>query len=316
MEYLRGRGLVGACDDATVQPLRGGVSNVVLAVSTQERRVIVKQALPQLRVAEEWFAKKERAITEARALRAVARLFPQSVPEVYDLDEEQCALVIEAAPQDWVVWKDELLQGRVARDHAGQLGRHIGLMHAMSRGPGWQDFDDRAAFDQLRVEPYYETIAARHPDVALAVGRAVEAMRQRKSCLVHGDCSPKNVLLGRDRLWLIDFEVAHLGDPVFDVAFLLNHLLLKTIARPQQRRAYAECAAAFLNAYVLAGGDGSDDGEYLNLHLGCLLLARVDGKSPVEYLDEAKRNVARALGRRIVSDPPRERLAAWQVLAY
>jgi aminoglycoside phosphotransferase (APT) family kinase protein len=314
-DYLRARGLLQDWERVTVRALGGGVSNVVLEVLSPQRQLVVKQALPRLRVTEEWLAKKERSVTEGRALRALARLSPGSVPAVYDVDEERCALTIEAAPAGWRVWKEELLAGRADAGRAGELGRLVGLMHASTHAEEWRSFDDDEAFNQLRVHPYYDTIAARHPDLTAVVGAAAQEMRERKSCLVHGDCSPKNVLLGPDRLWLIDFEVAHFGDPVFDVAFLLNHLLLKAIARPGVRGGYAECAVAFLEAYAAAGGAGADDEEYLGLHLGCLLLARVDGKSPVEYLDEDGRRRARALGRLLLSARPAERRSPWELLA-
>ena len=80
---------------------------------------------------------------------------------------------------------------------------------------------------------------------------------------------------------MIDWEIVHRGDPAFDVAFLLNHLLLKTIHRPASRNDYEACGAAFLDAY----GQDLDLAYVLGL-VGCLMLARVDGKSPAEYLTE------------------------------
>ena len=50
-----------------------------------------------------------------------------------------------------------------------------------------------------------------------------------RSVLVHGDFSPKNLLVSGDRLVIIDCEVAWYGDPAFDLAFLLNHLCLKAL---------------------------------------------------------------------------------------
>ena len=39
-------------------------------------------------------------------------------------------------------------------------------------------------------------------------------------------------------------------------------------------------------------------------HVGCLMVARVDGKSPAEYLSPDERDVARAVGSRLLLAPP------------
>lgn len=146
----------------------------------------------------------------------------------------------------------------------------------------------------MRLDPYHRTVAARHPDCAPAVLAVVDAMLTTRRALVHGDYSPKNVLAGSGGCWVIDFEVAHYGDPAFDVAFLTCHLLLKAVRRPVALPAYQACAAAFLAAY---GGD-------VDLaHLGCLLLARVDGTSPAGYLDTGQEAVVRRFGRALLLDP-------------
>jgi hypothetical protein len=130
-------------------------------------------------------------------------------------------------------------------------------------------------------------------------------MSHRRSCLVHGDFSPKNVLVGDAALWVIDFEVAHLGDPAFDVAFLLSHLMLKAIALPYREAAFLECARAFDETYrSIVPPLAEPRHEYVLGHVGCLMLARVDGKSPVGYLDNAGRRRTRALARRLIAAPP------------
>jgi 5-methylthioribose kinase len=316
--YLVSRGLLAPTEAATVAELRGGVSSIVLAVSTPSRTMVVKQALPRLRVDDDWRAKRDRAVTEAAALRLAGSLTPGLVPHVLDADPEACALVIARAPAAWQPWKDLLLAGTADPELAGRLGSALASWHrgTLDDGGVRTRFSDHEAFEQLRVDPYYRTIQRRHPEVAEAVGTLADLMPARRRCLVHGDFSPKNVLAGTDGLWVVDWEVAHHGDPAFDIAFMVNHLLLKAIHRPRGRARYERCCDAFVSAYQ-AGVRGalSEEVPYVLGHVGCLMLARVDGKSPVEYLSAPERGRAWRLGLTLLLEPPADVGAAWRRLS-
>jgi 5-methylthioribose kinase len=317
VDYLIGRGLLPSGSEASVVELGGGVSNVVLGVAAGgSSRFVVKQALPQLRVADTWLATRERALSEAAALEVAARLTPHAVPRLLDADADAFALTIEWAPSHWGTWKDELLHGQADPEIAHRLGLILGRWHQETAAAGALDarFDDGEAFDQLRVDPYYRTAALRNPAVALRLEEYVERMTSTRRCLVHGDFSPKNVLVGEE-VWVIDFEVAHRGDPAFDVAFLVNHLALKSIHRPAGAAAYRNCAEAFLGGYTsVVGPSFPGEPEYVLGHVGCLMLARVDGKSPAEYLDEAGRDAARRLALELLASPPARLATVWKRL--
>jgi 5-methylthioribose kinase len=308
--YLLTRGLVAPDTAVRARSLGGGVSNVVLLAESGKQRLVVKQSLPRLMVADEWLATRERIITEAESLELTLRLTPGAVPAAIDVDAATYAIAIEAAPLGWRTWKDALLAGDADSSVASRLGEILATWQAGTTDDDQvrSRFGDYEAFEQLRVDPYYRTIARRHPALAFEIGRTIEAMLAHRRCLVHADFSPKNVLIGDEGLWVIDHECAHVGDPAFDVAFLLNHLLLKTIHRPADADAYRECARAFLAAYgdVPAG---------VTAHLGCQLLARVDGKSPAEYLDERGRRVARSAAIALIRHPPADPLDAWELPA-
>jgi aminoglycoside phosphotransferase (APT) family kinase protein len=302
LPYLRGRGVIGA-GTAQADELGGGVSNVVLAVTCGETGLVLKQALPRLRVAGEWLAKRERALVEARALGLALALAPGAAPRVLDVDEERCAIAIELAPAGRRAWKDLLLVGEVDPGVAADLGRLLGIWHGDPAAAA--AFDEWDSFVQLRIDPYYLEVARRHPELAADVLGYADAMAERRCAFVHGDFSPKNVLVGDGALWVIDFEVAHRGDPAFDVAFLTTHLVLKGIARPTCRDALWQCIRAFHESYAAATTARPPlEPAYVLGHVGCLLLARVDGKSPAEYLDEPERGEVRALATRLIRRPP------------
>jgi 5-methylthioribose kinase len=316
-EYLVHRGLVPEGTPVAARELGGGVSNVVLAVEAAGRRLVVKQSLARLRVADEWLAKRERVLTEGAALRLVGKLVPGAVPEVFDVDSDRCAITIACAPGGWRSWKELLLAGEADADVSRRLGAILAAWQRLTAGDAEVErrFGDYEAFDQLRVDPYHRAVMRRHPELAAPVAAHVERMLATRLCLVDGDFSPKNVLTGDGGLWIVDFEVAHVGDPAFDLAFMLNHLMLKAIHRPVVLDGYERCAAAFWDAYRAGAGDGlAPEPAYVLGHLGCVMVARVDGKSPAEYLDPAGGNVARELGSSFVLDAPASLQAAWERL--
>ena len=312
--HLAQRGIVSDGAEIITEELGGGVSNVVLGVEADGTRLVVKQALPRLRVADDWVAKRQRALTEAAAIELVHRATPEAVPPVLDVDEASCAIVIGRAPRTWATWKQLLLAGRIDTQVSTRLGSLLAAWHGLDV-QGACRLDDPEAFEQLRVDPYYRTVARRAPDLAPEISALIERMVEKRRCLVHGDFSPKNVLVGQDGLWVIDFEVAHLGDPAFDVAFMTSHLVLKAIHRPVDRHAYATCAERFWFSYRNAiPATLAFQPDHILRHLGALLLARVDGKSPAEYLTAVEHDVTRALGRRLVLEPPDSLDEVWTLV--
>src|SRR5713226_6292878 len=248
-EYLRVRGM--ANEAVRITELGGGVSNTVLLVETDDRRFVLKQALGKLRVEDDWFSDRERVFRESAAMRWLApHLPPASLPEVVFEDRENCLFAMTAGPREAETWKALLMRGEA---DAG-VAKAIGGMLAKMISASWRDpqakrvFGDQAVFDQLRLDPYYRTTAARHPDLKPQFERLMRESSSRRVSLVHGDWSPKNFLVSAGAVMAIDFEVIHFGDPGFDAAFLLNHLLLKSFYRPVWRDALARAALAFWEA--------------------------------------------------------------------
>jgi 5-methylthioribose kinase len=280
-DYLRGA--------VAVRELGGGVSNTVrLAEFSDGRRIVLKQALPKLRVEQDWFADRGRIFRESSVLRQLAQhLPPGSLPAVLFEDRDDFAFGMTACAGE--PWKTQLMRGEVRPDVASKIGELLG---AMWRFPNATQFADQTVFDQLRLDPYYRATARVHPDLAQAFDRLLQP---RPIALVHGDWSPKNFLVDSDSVVAIDWEVVHFGDPAFDIAFLSNHLALKSFLGVRCWPA----AERFLSA--LPAGWPEDR---TIAHLGALMLARIDGKSPVEYLGDDQRRRVRAFGRELILHPP------------
>lgn len=311
------RGLTTDPENLRVEALTGGVSNDVFAVTGPGIDVVVKQALGQLRVKQEWLADPARLKTEGAALRLASKFTPEAVPQVLDVADG--FLVISRAPRHWRTWKTDLLAGNVDLLTAESLGTLLGTWQRESAGTHAElaaDFGDLTAFRQLRVEPFHHQIRDAYPDLGEAIDTTIETMAASRTCLVHGDYTPKNVLVGAgpDQVWVIDWEVAHLGDPTFDPAWTVGHLLLKSIHQPVFAAAYHGAARAFLAGMTAVQNPVHLDRLQLARQAGCLVLARIDGRSPVEYLDEEQRKAARIIGRRLLANPRQELTDIWKDL--
>lgn len=312
-QYLSRRGEMSGSADAVA--LGGGVSNRVLMVRNDADCLVLKQPRPNLAVEEDWPADIDRVHNEAAATRVYESVLERTeltaaVPAVRFEDRDNNVVGFECAPADARMWKEDLLGGSIDVRVAETVGRVLGTVHDEAAGDAelLAPFASKLPFDQLRIDPYHRTVARRHPDVADEVEAATERLLDSDRTLVHGDYSPKNVLVedaGEFRVWILDFEVAHRGDPSFDTAFVLNHLFIKSVYNADRGDEYREAARAFFDAYE-EDVPWDIEGETIE-ELGVLMLARVDGKSPVEYLErtETKRTLRR-IAKRTLTEPVRD----------
>jgi 5-methylthioribose kinase len=321
VEYLLGVGLIPTdrASSASARELGGGISNIVVRVNFagQPDGLVIKQSLPRLRVAQEWLADQARIHREAASLRYLEGVLPRSaLPSVVHEDPGNFLFVMTAAPEQARTWKDDLLDGRVDPVVATQVGRLLGTMHQHSAVSGddipteLREFADQRCFVQLRIDPYHRATAHAHPDLADVIESAAQAMLDHRLCMVHGDYSPKNVIVSgageEATAFLLDFEVVHLGNPVFDLAFMLNHLTLKAIHRSDLAERYNAAGTAFWSAYCSNAPAFADDPTVLQSkavrQMGVLLLARIDGKSPAEYITtNTEKSTARRLARMVLT---------------
>ena len=288
-DLLRQLATVGAHSDALAEPLAGGVSSDIYRVDLADATYCVKRALPKLKVAADWRVPVSRNRYEIAWLREAAGIVPAAAPRVLAEDARAGAFAMEwLPPERFPVWKAELARGILDPGTAAAIGDVLGRIHA-----GTADRADVAArfptgelFHAIRLEPYLLATARAHPDLAARLTALADVTASTRRVLVHGDFSPKNLLVGPDGPVVLDAECAWFGDPAFDLAFVLNHLLLKGVWRPHWRGGYLHLYERLVDAYrahVAWEPWPTLDARTAALLPG-LLLGRVDGKSPAEYV--------------------------------
>jgi aminoglycoside phosphotransferase (APT) family kinase protein len=276
--YLVYTGLLN--EKAVIKPLSGGVSSKVWNISTSRYSWVLKQALEKLQVEAEWYADITRIHREHEVMKALFPLLPnRTVPEVVHTDYVHHVYVMTAAAEGAPTWKEVMMNGHFSKSHAANAAGLLRTLHEQSSNLQKSDrakFEEQTYFEQLRIAPFHRHVSLQYPELAPFIEEIISELTLTKECLVHGDFSPKNILLEKHNPVLIDYEVAHWGNPVFDVAFCLCHLMLKGWHLNKQKEAIA-LIETFLENY---------DRKLHNLvsHLGLMLLARMDGKSPVAYI--------------------------------
>jgi aminoglycoside phosphotransferase (APT) family kinase protein len=301
-------GLGQAHDVTEVEPLTGGVASDIARVQVAGRDYCVKFALARLRVAAEWFAPPHRSRAEYAWLEVAGQAAPGAVPALFGYCDRLQGFAMEyLAGPEVRLWKATLLAGVPPHDEAARVASVLGRIHAAGAAPGFDrgPFANTADFHALRVEPYLLFTAARHPAVADRLHDLAAGLDAASITLVHGDVSPKNILLRAGSPVLLDAECATMGDPAFDVAFCLNHLILKSLHLPEQRQALRAAVASVWQAYrpLVAWEPPAALEARVAALLPALMLARVDGKSPVEYLSDANRALVRARSLPLIADP-------------
>jgi 5-methylthioribose kinase len=307
--YLRRTQRIPPAESPAISILRGGVSNrTVLVEGPGGESWVLKQALPKLRTQAEWFSDPARIEREATGISWLAKIAPPgSITPLCFTDFDHDLLCMQAVPTPHENWKSLLLAGSASDDHVKKFGSLLGVIHRRGKELSHETaglFEDRSFFESLRVEPYYEYTASQVPAASDFLRELVEHTRARRLTVVHGDYSPKNVLVHNGQLVLLDHEVIHFGDPAFDVGFAMAHFLSKAHHLPRHRATFVGAAIRFWTAYTAEFGDASAMKEVCVRHsLGCLL-ARVAGRSPLEYLNLDERERQKRVIVEMMQSPP------------
>ncbi|MGH8176135.1 MAG: phosphotransferase [Steroidobacter sp.] len=297
--------------------LRGGVScDVAIVREADGREIVVKQALPKLRVAANWRSDPARSSVEADALGVMRELLgADAVPEVLWEDASNHRFAMQRVDPRLKNWRDELGRRHVDLATAARAGELLGVLHARSaaRPDLARRFGNREFFEQLRIEPFFNRIMQRNPDLAPQVSEAIAALRVEGGALVHGDYSPKNMLVEGAEVVVLDCEPAHWGNPRFDIGFCLTHLMLDGLHRPPARD-YLPAALNFIDAYARSGPADVLDAQLVRI-TGCLVLARLEGDSPIDYLRELDAPAVKRIASHLIREPaPNPRVALTDIL--
>jgi aminoglycoside phosphotransferase (APT) family kinase protein len=311
IEVLRRNGHVHD-PQARLTPFSGGVSSEIYLVEDGLKKFVVKRALPKLKVKDDWYADVSRNASEWDYLECVSRMIPGAVPQLHFSCPAEGYFGMEYLGAGFSNWKDMLLAGEFNIRHAELAAGILGEIHerTSSNSVFLRQFDTTVNFHQLRAEPYLLTTGARNPALRAIFESEAQRIESTREALVHGDFSPKNILIHGDRMVLLDCEVAWYGDPAFDVAFLLNHLFLKSLHHAPMGTELDAMLGVMIDAFwrTYATKRTTTDTAAIEKRLVPLLLmlmlARVDGKSPVEYLTPAKREFLRAFVTQHLPLPP------------
>lgn len=313
LRYLRETCRISSDETPLVKTLAGGVSNrTVLVERPSGEAWVLKQALPKLRVAVDWFSDPRRIEREAAGLRYLSEVLPHgSTPDLLFEDRAHHLLAMTAIAQPHENWKTMLMEGRIDEAHFIQFGEMLATIHRRSSAQDMTAFetpdfatparlfDDRGFFETLRVEPYYRYTAVMVPESEDFFADLIEDMRMLRFAVVHGDFSPKNILVHDGRLVLLDHEVIHWGHAAFDAGFAMAHFLSKAHHFPEHRARLALGALRFTQAYRRGIAPAAFflvdyEARWVKHTLACLL-ARVAGRSPLEYLSPAERHRQQAI---------------------
>lgn len=304
VSYLRHRGILN--NDATVEIFGGGVSSRVFGIQNHEVDLVLKQALPELKSPITWPADRRRSTIEARAIKTLHAITPKNVPQLMDVDPEEFTVTMTRSPREFLVWKSELLDGNIQPEIGRELGRILASWHnfGAENETMRSRFLEEKLFEQLRVWPFYRTVQERNPQFSGMISGMIDEITKEKITIVHGDFSPKNILVtsGQEPI-ILDFEATNTGNPVFDLAFLLAHLVCKQVRTDsiEQKEMLRKTAIEFLDAYK--NHCKIEVASNLKDHVALIALARVEGVSLVNYLDSGKQEVVRSLTKRILSSP-------------
>ena len=311
-QALHRLGLLADPSALRAERLAGGVSSDIWRIDLPTKSVCVKRALPKLRVAQDWYAPVERNAFELAWISVVGDIVPDAVPRILAHDADAGLFVMDyLPPADYPVWKTLLRDGVIDTVNAHAVAERLVRIHSATANNDAiaQRFASDHIFFPIRLQPYLQAAAKLHPELDAALQRLVDTTASTKRALAHGDVSPKNILIGPKGPVFLDAECAWYGDPAFDLAFCLNHLLLKCLWRPQWTSDYLACFTSLAECY-LAAVDWEDQKEIecrTAQLLPGLLLARVDGKSPVEYLtEEIDKRLVRRVSRLLLLEPAEE----------
>lgn len=307
-DYLLEKNVINKELDYKIDYCKGGVSCVAALVEYDDVTLLVKQGREKLAVKEDWRSDPKRMAVEAKANGFYHECIPSAAYEVLSYDPENCIMVRHAAPADCRMWKEDLLDGIFDFEIAKKTMEALAIVHnkSFNNEEVKKEYSDYSVFYELRISPYFEFLATKHPELADVINKIIPEIYDKHEVLVHADYSPKNILVNKDRsICILDYEIAHYGNPAFDIAFFTNHIVLKSAHMRKYNGALLNMLEVMVDTYfnIIDFKDRSElEAQCIPL-LGVLMMARIDGKSPVEYIkSDITKDLVRDMATHLIRD--------------
>jgi 5-methylthioribose kinase len=243
--------------DAHAEEIGDGNLNLVFRVRAGDDSVIVKQALPYLRVVGEgWPLTLDRARIEAEAMAIHAALAPQSGPAILHVAPTAAAIVMEDLHRH-VVWRTALVAGQHVPGVAAGIGRYCArvllgtsrlLMPPERRRPLLGRFENpelsAITEDLVFTAPYVDADTNRIDEAGRQLAAEIRAdtalraaaaqlrweFRTRTEALLHGDLHSGSVMVRDGDARVIDVEFATFGPMAFDTGNVIANLAMARVA--------------------------------------------------------------------------------------
>lgn len=256
-----------ANESLRVEEIGDGNINFVYRVSGDSNSLIIKQALPYVRIiGEGWPLSQDRVRIEAEALQLEAKYCPDLVPGVYSYDAEQCAIVMED-----IGAFENLRLVMVRRQKLPLLAEHLGRFLAdtlfytsdlyldtyekKSLVKGFINPDLCKISEELFFwDPYCdhernsinEFIRAdaeqlwQDNALKLEVARLKAKFLNQAETLLHGDLHSGSVFANESGTKIIDPEFAYVGPAGFDIGSIIGNYLLNVAGQANQSGDHVE----------------------------------------------------------------------------
>jgi len=284
-----------------------GVSSDIWYVKSKLREFCVKRALAKLTVKEDWFAPVNRSNFEAEYFKTCKNINKLAFPKILGHDKKKYILAMNWYNKDqYKLWKSSLLKKYIETKDGKRVAEILVKKHAhfFNKKAIKDKFSNDKTFHAIRIEPYILFTSNSYPQYKKLFDKNIDNLSKNKKTLIHGDFSPKNILIGKDSPVILDAETACWGDPVFDLAFCNNHIILKSILNFEIKDKYISLSKCFLDTYISFLNWENKD-EFIERFLSLVpifILARLDGKSPVEYFQKGHIERSRGLAKKLIEN--------------
>ena len=276
-----------------VEPLKGGVSCEIYKVDTTTNSYCIKKALKKLRVEKDWYADPIRSYYEYLWLKKTKKILPSSIPEVISYNRMKNYLIIEYLNMSrYSNLKEDLLKGKVDLNNLNKLAKKLIYIHKNLKSNYNKKIFQTHNFNfiKLRINPYLLELNKTYPELKKYINETVNLLRNNQHTVIHADFTPKNILVSKNKQIILDAETANYGDPSFDIVSLINHLIIKLLFVNKNKKNFVLALKKIFNTYHsnVTWEEKQDIIQRSKTLLPLMILARVDGKSPVEYIKNNK----------------------------